>query len=258
MGIRPRGEQLTVTNVPLFTLINMAYQLRPQRLVGAPEWTRTEHYDIQAKAPAGVPVINPQPPGSPFGPTSPQPFTLMLRQLLADRFGLRVHTERQEQPAYRLTKARFDGTLGPRLKHSTRDCAAELEKYRAPGATGIMPRPGDPPSCLFLIGSGALAHAAMPISALALMLEAPTQRFVMDETGLEGNFEFNLTWTPDELARYAGTGTTPPPVINGRVMDPNGPSLLTAVREQLGLKLEATTAGVEVLVVDAVSRPTPD
>ena len=76
-------------------------------------------------------------------------------------------------------------------------------------------------------------------------------RPVVDRTGLVGSFDLDLTWTPE---------VTPsgPPGASVAATDPNGPSLFTAIQEQLGLKLEATTGPVEVLVIDAAERPTPD
>ena len=75
-------------------------------------------------------------------------------------------------------------------------------------------------------------------------------RAVVDRTGLTADYEFDLTWTPEVL---------PGPSAESFVRaDPNGPSLFTAVQEQLGLKLEATTGPVEVLVIDSAERPTPN
>jgi uncharacterized protein (TIGR03435 family) len=72
---------------------------------------------------------------------------------------------------------------------------------------------------------------------------------VVDRTGLTGTYDLELTWTPE--APPAGRDGAPP-------VDPNGPSVFTALQEQLGLKLEATTGPVEVLVIDSADRPTPD
>ncbi len=106
-------------------------------------------------------------------------------------------------------------------------------------------------------GMGRLSNASMPMAVLALMLAGQAGRSVMDGTGLEGNFEIDLTWTPEQFARMAETGR-PLPQMNGMTIDPNGPSLFTAIQEQLGLKLESGKAQVEVFVIDSISRPTPD
>jgi uncharacterized protein (TIGR03435 family) len=94
-----------------------------------------------------------------------------------------------------------------------------------------------------LVGGYALADFARNLGGFA-------SRPVVDRTGLTGGYNFELTWTPDEAP--------PPGVTLPSWYDPNGPSLTTAVQEQLGLKLEATTGPVEVLVIDSVERPTED
>jgi uncharacterized protein (TIGR03435 family) len=91
------------------------------------------------------------------------------------------------------------------------------------------------------------------------MLAQVVQRPVVDRTGLAGGYDFDLRWTPDTLpARPPGTPADQPFRMNGVEIDPNGPSIFTAIQEQLGLKLESTRGPVDVLVVDHIERPTPD
>ena len=85
------------------------------------------------------------------------------------------------------------------------------------------------------------------------MLSQAAQRIVIDQTGLNGGFDIDLTFLPDRMPTGA-----PPPGVTMPNIDPNGPSLFTALQEQLGLKLESQRAPVEVLVIDHVERPTPD
>jgi uncharacterized protein (TIGR03435 family) len=77
---------------------------------------------------------------------------------------------------------------------------------------------------------------------------------VVDRTGLSGNYDFDLTWTPDQMPQ----GPPPPGAPQQPPIDPGGPSIVTAVQEQLGLKLDATRGPVEVFVIDNVTQPTPD
>src|SRR5688572_3641857 len=120
-----------------------------------------------------------------------------------------------------------------------------------PAASG-PPQPraavGERPPCFMRGGYGTLVVNGYPIDELRGMLSSFVGRTVVDRTGLTGEWDLDFTWTPDEPSRAA----TPPAV------DPNGPSLFTALQEQLGLKLESTKGPVEVLVVDRVERATED
>jgi uncharacterized protein (TIGR03435 family) len=90
-------------------------------------------------------------------------------------------------------------------------------------------------------------------------LSATVGRSVVDRTGLTGRYDITLRWTPDRvLQRAAGTAPSEPIRVNGVEIDPNGPSIFTALQEQLGLKLESERGTVEALVIDHIERPTPD
>ena len=93
----------------------------------------------------------------------------------------------------------------------------------------------------------------IPLSQLTVLLSSMVQRVVVDKTGLTGNFDFELKWTPDGTAQGALSGTAALPAN-----DRDAPSIFTALQEQLGLRLESAKNSVEVLVIDHVERPTPD
>jgi uncharacterized protein (TIGR03435 family) len=236
------GGRWTFTNVPLHVLVRTAYRVPDFLTVGAPDWIRSERYDIMAKASGDLR------PGSPGAPPA---HVLMLRFLLEERFRLKVHTETQEASIYALVVNRSDGSLGDALIRSSDDCeaivAAEKRGERKPAA------PGERPVCGVTAGPGRIAGGNTSLDQLAAMLEGPTNRRVINRTSLTGTFSFVVTWTPDQFR-----GVTAAPIINGQQIDPDGPSLMTAIREQLGLKLEASKGPVDVLVIDSVSRPTPD
>ena len=148
--------------------------------------------------------------------------------------------------------AKPGGAPGPGLKRSTQDCSPEA--IRAMLARGGGPPPGPPPAgatppCGAMMGPGGFRIGGMPISIVTGPLGGMTGRIVVDRTGLTGGWNFILTFAPDP-----GRGTPPADVA----VDPNAPSLFTALQEQLGLKLESTKAPVEVLVIDSVEHPTPD
>jgi uncharacterized protein (TIGR03435 family) len=246
-GVQP-GGRFTTINAPLWDLIRQAYAVQRTQLVGAPDWTETARYDIVAKAEGGE--IGPTLPGMP-----PGPLHFMLQDLLEDRFKLRAHHETREMPIYALTLARSDGKLGAGLRTSTVDCAAMRGRGRG-GRVGPPPGPpppGERPQCGMRIAPNQVVAGGMPLAQLTQMLSQFTQRIVIDRTGLEGNFDIDLTFTPERMPQGA-----PPPGAPPLTIDPNGPSLFTALQEQLGLKLESERAPVEVLVIDHVERPTPD
>jgi uncharacterized protein (TIGR03435 family) len=230
-GFRAAGEQLTATNVAVEDLIRVAYQLRihDERLLGVPDWARTATYTIVAKAPAGMTLTPPDlvPDGRP-----PSTLALMVRALLAERFRLKMHTETRSLPAYALVMARRDRKLGRSLVN----CSA-------------LP---DPTKCGFGSPGFRFVGDGTSMGRFVNMLTIMVQRPVIDRTQLEGAYDIVLDYTPDPAfgqlfgAPLAGGGT------------PDGPSLFTALEEQLGLKLESIRAAVDVFVVDSVSPPEPD
>ena len=270
LGVQP-GGRLTATNVTLRMLIRNAYALQDSQLVGGPSWLADDHYDIVAKAEDGGGVGNPSAPtqiGNPFAPTQngePSRGQLMMRALLAERFKLVVHDETKEMPIYALILARSDGKLGPQLKVSETDCAALMAAGRGRGRGPGMPPPPPgppqpgappppPPPCGIRIGPGNMGVGSAGMAQVANALAQFAGRLVFDKTGLTGNYDFTLTWTPEQIAnRPPGA---PEPQINGVPIDPNGPSLFTAVQEQLGLKLDSQRGPVKVLVIDRVEHPT--
>jgi uncharacterized protein (TIGR03435 family) len=104
---------------------------------------------------------------------------------------------------------------------------------------------------------GNLSGGGSPLSQFASTLSMFAGRIVLDRTGLTGTFDIDLSWTPDQMPQRP-PGAADAPLINGAPIDPNGPSLFTAVQEQLGLKLDSQKSPVGVLVIDHVEPPTPD
>jgi bla regulator protein blaR1 len=242
------------TNITLRLLIRNAYQLQDFQITGGPGWIASERFDINAKMPDGFQL----PPGPPLPGAGPGPMQLMLRGLLAERFKLAVHNETKEAPIYALILARRDGNLGPGLKKSDVDCAAVFAAGRARGAMPPppqLPQPGESIPCGIRFGPGNLAMGGSPLSQFANSIGMFAGRIVLDRTGLAGNYDIMLTWTPDQMPqRPAGAGDQPP-MINGVAVDPNAPSLFTAVQEQLGLKLDSQRGPVDLLVIDRAEKP---
>jgi uncharacterized protein (TIGR03435 family) len=240
------GGRFTATNIPLRLLIRNAYQLQDFQIVGAPSWINSERYDIVAKAEDGTPPETPS-----LDRTGPSRIQLMIRSLLAERFQLVAHDETRELPIYALVVARSDGKLGPDLKKSEVDCNAVFAAGRGRGMPPPPgpPQPGERPQCGIRIGMGNLAMGGAPLPQFANSLAMFVGRTVQDKTGLTGNYDVTLTWTPDQMPQRPPGAPEPPPA------DPNGPSIFTALQEQLGLKLDSQKGPVTVLVIDRVERP---
>jgi uncharacterized protein (TIGR03435 family) len=149
----------------------------------------------------------------------------MLQTLLADRFQLTLRLESKELPVYALTLAKS----GSKMKPNPDEKPPRLQMGAS--VKGLLKLNGED----------------APVSRLAAVLVAQVGRIVVDRTGLEGRFDFSLEWVPDAANL---------PSINGAKMVPaeDGPSLFTAVQEQLGLRLESTKAAVEVLVIDRAQK----
>src|ERR1700730_18594213 len=144
---------------------------------------------------------------------------------------------------YALVLTRTDGRLGSQVRPATIEC--ESGGPGGPPAPG-QSQPGLRRPCSFRLGPGAFVADGVTMDRLASSLSPFVQRLVVDRTGLSGDFDLDLHWTPDmPPRREAPPGAPPPPSI-----DPNGPSIFTAIEEQLGLKLESTKGPVEVLVID--------
>lgn len=234
---RQPGGRFNSVNMPLRVLITFAYQIQPFQLVNAPDWVGEERFDIVAKMEGDPPPVL---PGS-----GPDQMMLAMRTLLADRFKLVVHRETRELDIYALVMARPDGKPGPALRQSNGDCTRAMEAVR---------QGGPPPK--MLCGArqtfGRIQFGGFPLSIFANGLSGQLGRVVVDRTGLTGEWDFELTFAPEPPRGPL------PPGVELPAIDPNAPSLFTAIQEQLGLKLESTKGPVEVLVVDAVERPISD
>lgn len=219
------GGRLVVSNVTLELLVENAYQLEEFQLVGAPGWVKSDHFDIEATGAGDVSNLIAAERNS-----APTRLQLMIRSLLADRFKLALHAETRTVPVYELLLARKDGRLGQNLTRSATDCWAPAADQPAP--------PDASNTCTFGGTAGRFHAASASMLQIARALAQHVSRPVLDRTGLDGLFDVDLTWAPDN--------------------DPNGPSLFTAVQEQLGLKLESTSGPADVYVIDHVEHPTVD
>jgi uncharacterized protein (TIGR03435 family) len=241
------GGRLTATNMPVRPMITFAYELAQYQLVGGPSWISTDAFDIIAKMEGDPAPVAP-------GTGTPDPMRLALRDLLADRFKLKVHRETRQMDIYALVMAKPGGAPGPSLKPSTADCAAQAAAARRGGPPPGPPGPPAPgaPFCGIFGGPGRLRFGGLPASQLAQAFSGQAGRMVVDRTGLTGSWDFELNFA---VEGRGGPGAAGPDVP---APDSNAPSFFTAIQEQLGLKLESTKGPVEVLVIDVIEKPVDD
>jgi uncharacterized protein (TIGR03435 family) len=227
--------RLSATNTPLGGLILRAYRLQPDQLVGGPRWINSEAFDIEARAADNVPSDQ---------------LMLMLRTLLAERFQLTLRHDTKELPIYSLTLARADGQLGPKLTRSSRsDCIRPPLPSEVPKDAPSNPAA---PRCGLFSPFGHWIGRATTIETLAAQLSAQSlHRVVVNRTHLTGTFDLDLQRADLAFLFSPQANPNDPPLSEG-------PSLFTALQEQLGLKLESTKGSVGVLVIDHVERPTSD
>jgi len=222
---RQPGGRFTAQGVSLQDLIVFAYEIQPYQIVGGPRWLDTERWDVTAAGATGTPAD----------------VLVALQRLLADRFSLVTRRDTREMPVYALVLARTDGRLGPQLKRSAVDCATmRAEALR----TGVIPPAAR--ICQVQGRIGSIEMGGSPIADVTPLLSTRLQRTVIDRTGLAGPWDLTLTYTPEPSQIAPGAvapGAQP-------AFDPNGPSIFTAVQEQLGLKLESTRAPVSVLIIE--------
>jgi uncharacterized protein (TIGR03435 family) len=233
------------TNTTVGTIISVAYQrfaFDQTDVVGAPDWADRERFDVVVQTGNGPPPMD----ASGF----PSVLTAMLRNMLAERFQLTAHFEKRDRPVYLLQLARPGGALSKGLTRVDAGCGAALADLN--GGTPLTRREGRGPDCSFGGPPGQLQGNAVSIEMLGRVLGAGTlDRRVVDRTGISGNFDIDLRFRPDPGALGGG----PPGVVP---VDPDAPSIFTAVEEQLGLKLVPDRAPVDVLVIDRLERPAAD
>lgn len=234
-GIRPvsAGGQFHAV-LTLHDLVQLAYgaplALLPSQVVGGPAWVTIERFEIIAKA-------------NRLANTSSgarDELLAMMRTLLTDRFALRVRQERRELAIFNLVLDGADRRLGPRLRPEDGQCVA---------MSGVTAAAADPGRwCGFRrFAPGGISARGMTLDEFAsgISTHADVQRVVRNRTALAGKFDLDVEYAPDA----PGDSQSTPPA---------GVGLSTAMKEQLGLRLESAKGPVDVFVIDRVERPTPD
>ncbi len=229
------GGRFVAGNAPVTFLIQRAYAVQSFQVVGGPSWIDSEGYDIEAK---------------PEGNTDQKRMWLMVQALLADRFKLSMHRETRDLPVYDLQAVRGGPKLPP---PQGGDCAEVMTTFPGPGQPRVAPPCGPG-----IIGAGTglnMEGINVSMPAVAKLLSSLMGREVIDKTGFTGRFALHLEFAMDDA--LVGLPGPVGPDASGQPMDPTArPSIRTALQEQLGLKLQASTGPVDVFVIDRVERPT--
>jgi uncharacterized protein (TIGR03435 family) len=212
-----QGRRFKIINQPLVQILCFSYDVQAKQLIGLPPWAETDKYDIDGE------------PDGEGAPSSKQ-WKGMIQKLVAERFKLTFHRDKRELSVYVLSLAKG----GPKLTKSE----------------------GDPNGLPGLFFRGKLGDLGVRNANMAdftgLMQSAVLDRPVVDQTELTGRYDFTLVWTPDD-SQFSGMGAKiPPPAADDGKAPPN---LYTAIQEQIGLKLDATKAPADVMVIDHVEKP---
>ena len=225
-GIRtlPDGT-IRMISVPILSVLASAAPEPVSEVTGYPRWVRADAYDIVAK---------PAPDSNP----TPEQRVEMIRNMLIDRLKVAGHIEEVERTTFALVRARSDGRLGPQLKKSSAVCGP-------PPSDAAQQPQGTVPQCGTRMGQGSIDATGTTLDRMVLSLRGLAGGQVTNRTGLQGLYDLSL--------RFA-----PPRVAAGAAPDNDAPELVTALQEQLGLKLVPEKAKVKIFVIDHIERPTPD
>jgi len=228
-------------------LILTAYRIEAYQIEGGPKWLTTDYFEITAKAERET-------------ATDAELFE-MLKSLLAERFGLRVHVETRQASVFMLS-ARADGRLGAGLMRTSAECERDLEERKRTGASPpSQPRPlGTPPrltptcgmssNMITAAGVETWAMGGRPFTDLVSRLSGELKAPVVDRTGLNGLFDILIEF---ESARRMPAAR--PPGLDVNSTDPLPVPLPAAVQQQLGLTLEKNTGPLPITIVDAAEPP---
>jgi uncharacterized protein (TIGR03435 family) len=221
--------------VTLKMLIACAYRIQQFQVSRGPSWIDSDRFDIEGRA---------EDPKVDF-----DQLRLMLRSMFEDRFNLKSHRETKESSVYALVL----GNSGPKIELSI--------DQASPDINGHAPQGAGPSRGAIRMGAGTMVGNAVTLSLFARVLSQRLDRPVVDRTNLAGRFNILLQWAPNETENPfdPGGNKLPETIIDmtgGRVtVDPSGPSIFSAIQQQMGLRLESGRAPVEFLVIDHVDKP---
>ena len=221
------ADALRATNATVSSLIQSAYGIREDRLVGGPNWVRTTRFDVNGKAAQALPR---------------EQLRLMAQRLLEERFGVVLTREQREQEVYALRLAGGDGRMGPDVRRAADDCLGEGS------GRGVPLNQSARPTLKSSTGAApTISGTCTTMTNVARGLSRTLGVEIIDQTGVQGRWDFVLAFS-------ALAPTVSPAVDPGQA---DRPSVFVAVEEQLGLKLERNARGsVEYVIIAAAHAPT--
>ena len=214
------GGSFSATDISVKMLVLFAYDLKDDQLFGIPKWANEQRFDMKAKVLDADPAV--------LQHLTNDEKREIEQTILTDRFGLVFHRETKVLPVYELVVDKN----GPKFQPSKIEAGQKGANGLSAGSLHTNNHDGN----------ADMASTAVPIASLVNVLSRQTERIVVDQTGLTGRYDLNLTWSRDD-------GSTP-------ASEQNSPSILTAIQEQLGLRLRPAKLPVGTFVVDHVALPT--
>jgi len=255
-GIWIRPDGISASGIPLPMILREAFGVSEDRLLNEPDWAKSSRYDIEAKvAPEDAAKLK---------ALSPQQRWEMLLPALEDRFGLKFHRDMADLQAYTLVVAKGGEKMTAAQPPSAGGDAFQ-GPVKADGSGGSAPQ-----SQMMMRRSSEGMRLECHAASLASLVQTISEQLgstVVDKTGLTGNYDFTLSWMPDEgsgpmmegsapmMMRMSGVGG---PADGDTAKEASGPSLFTALQEQLGLKLERQKVHVDVVVIDRLGQLSPN
>lgn len=251
----PDVSRFVATSVTAKMLITFAYNLRDFQVSGGPSWIGTDRFDVDAKVEDSVvEQLQKLPRAERY-----DQLRLMMQSLLAERFQLTVTHENKELPVFALVVAKGGPKLtevqlpppNPNGVNGPNNAPPPPAPPAARGGAGGGP-PTPPPGGMFMSFGGkeaTLNSNGTGMANLATMLSNQLNRVVLDETGLKGVYSFTLKWTPENVVMNGV------PAPDTEPLDTSGPTIMTAIQEQLGLKLESKKAPVDSINITRIEKP---
>jgi uncharacterized protein (TIGR03435 family) len=233
IGIHQTDDGITMTGMPMHMIVREAFGVTNDRLLGEPGWVGTSRFDVEAK-------VAPE-DASKLKQLSQEQRWAMLVPVLEDRCALKFHHETRDLTVYTLVVAKG----GPKLQLS--EPAGAAAKQTAPES-----KAQNKAQSKAWIGDFSMGGRSASMATIARMLSLQLGSTVVDKTGLTGTYDYTLQFAPEN---NVGLPMRPRDGSDSPVPESQGPSIFTAVQEQLGLKLEAQTMPVDVVVIDHIEQP---